>query len=272
MIKNIKFIVPFIIIILSITIGSVVYAKESRREQAPMFANENGIKNEIRGEVKVKIENNKTDLNKTIADIKIKREEFKLKIETIKEETKAEITTMKNNFKVSLDKIKNQTKRTSTEKIVNTIQELNTKWTNNLSDKITQIENVLISVKSRIAKAEDKGLDVSSLAEKVTRAENAISIARESILAQTKKVYEVTVTDETTLKTQMKDLRDTFSKDIKAVGGIVKSAHVALRDTATALAQIPKIDEASNDVDKASDNNDDKKTSDEVEDNDTNNN
>ena len=268
--KNIKFIVPFIIIILSITIGSVVYAKESakenRRDQAPMFADQDGIKNEIKGEVRVKIENNKIDLNKTIADIKVKREEFKLKLETIKEEAKAEMTTAKNNFKVSLDKIKNQTKRTSTEKIINTIQELNTKWTNNLSDKITQIENVLVSVKSRIAKAEDKGLDVSSLAEKVAKAETAISIARESILSQTKKVYEVTITDETTLKVQMKDLKDTFSKDIKAVGGIVKSAHVALRDTATALAQIPKIDEADDDNDS------EEKTSDKVEDDDINNN
>lgn len=241
--KNIKFIVTFIIIILSITLGSIVYAKGpvdgGRREKSPEFAKQN----EIKGEVRVKLEENRTEINKIIQDIKTKRDEFKSQVEINKEQVKNEISTLKNNFKISLGKIKSEEKRISTQTIVTTIQELNTKWTDMLSEKISQIETVLVSVDSRISKAEVRGLDVSTAKREAERTRSAISLARESILAQTKKVYEVNITDESTLKNEMKNLREAFRKDINSVQAIVKASHVALRDTATTLAKIPKIDE-----------------------------
>ena len=111
--------------------------------------------------------------------------------------------------------------------------------------KINKIENVLVSIKSRINKANEKGLDVSSLSSFVIKAEAAIKVARDAVATQIKKTYTVTVPDEAGLKGVMKALRDTFKTDIKAVREKVKLAHQAVRDTATTLAKIPRIDEDS---------------------------
>lgn len=260
--KNIKYSVSSILIILSLMLGYVVYAEETTNTNTgENEIKSNEFKNEVKGirdEVKVNLEENKTQLEQMLQLVRTKREEFKTEFEAGKEQAKLKIAEMKTNFKESLKNIKNENKKISAEKIVDTIQGLNTKTTDNLSNKIDQIENVLVSIKSRISKAESNGLDVSSVKIEVGKAEVAIVLARESISTQAGKVYTVNITNEAGLKAEMKKLRDTFSKDIKAVYVIVKSAHKAVSNTATTLAKIPKIDEV--------------KVTNKVEDNNTNNN
>lgn len=245
--KNIKYSVSSVIIILSLMLGYVVYAEETTNTNTgENETKRNEFRNEVKGirdEVKVNLEENKTQLEAMIRSVKEKREEFKTEFEASKEQAKLKIAEMKINFKESLKKIKDENKRISAEKIVDIIQGLNTKLTDNLSEKIKQIENVLVSIESRISKAESKGLDVSRVKIEVEKAKSAIALARNSISTQSSKVYTVNITDEAGLRAEMKKLRDTFSKDIKAVYVIVKSAHTAVRNTATTLAKIPKIDE-----------------------------
>lgn len=207
-----------------------------------------------KGEVKVKIQdikNNikenrvekKTELKTIIQSVKDKRETFKTEMEVKKEGVKVKMVEVKANFKESLTKIKDEKKKISAEKIVDIIASLNTKLTVQFSAKIDQIENVLVSIESRISKAEERGLDVSSVKIEAEKAKIAIDTARIAISLQSSKVYEVNVTSEATLRVEMKKLRDTFSEDIKVVREKVKQAHVAVRNTATTLAKIPKIDE-----------------------------
>lgn len=199
--------------------------------------------NSIRNVLKTNGVEIKAQLEQMIQSVKNKREEFKTELTASKEQVTLKIAEMKTNFKESLSKIKDENKKISAEKIVSIIQDLNTKSTDNLSNKIDQIENVLVSIESRISKAESNGLDVTLVKGEVEKAKTAIKDARDSVSAQSKKVYTTNVTDETTLKAEMKKLRDTFSTDIKAVHEKVKQAHVAVRITATTLAKIPKIDE-----------------------------
>lgn len=268
--KNIKYGASLLIIVLSLMLGYVAYANENgveegskenrdefmlrdreRKEEREGLDEESKIK---RDEFKKEIENKKNQL-KTIKEekeiefeakikqIKERREEFKTELENKRQEIKARLTEMRANFKEDLNKIKDENKKISAEKIFETIQALNTKLTSHFSDKVDQIENVLVGIELRIAKAESRGLDVSIIKTEVEKAKTAITFARDAISTQSSKVYEVNVTDEVTLKTEMKKLRDLFSADIKAVKEKVKLAHVAVRDTATALAKIPKIDE-----------------------------
>jgi len=183
------------------------------------------------------------NLEQRIQSIKDKRAEFKTEIEAIKEQTALKINEVKTNFKESLKNIKDENKKISAEKIVDIIQGLNTKRTDNLSAKIDKIENVLVSIESRIAKANSNGLDTSLVKIEVEKAKVAIAQARDAVSVQSKKVYSVNVTSEATLKSEMKNLRDTFSKDMKALNAVVKSAHEAVKNTATTLVKIPKIDE-----------------------------
>lgn len=196
-----------------------------------------------KNELKTIKENRKAEFEAKIEQIKERREEFKTELENKREEIKTRLSEMKSNFKEDLKKIKDENKKISAEKIVDIIQSLNTKLTNNLADKVDQIENVLVGIESRIDKAESRGLDVSSVKTEVEKAKTAIASARDAISAQSSKVYEVNITDEATLRAEMKGLRDIFTTDIKTVREKVKLAHTAVRDTATTLAKIPKIDE-----------------------------
>lgn len=214
----------------------------------PKIEGSEGAKNDF----KLNREQYKIELEQMIQSIKTQRQEFKAEMETRREEAKTKMEQMREEFKASLKNVKDENKKITAEKIVDLIGELNTKITNNLSDKVDQIENVLVSIESRISKAKDKGIDVSSLDTKVSDAKEAITKAREAIKTQANKVYETTVTDDTTIKTEMKTLRDTFKKDIEAVRIIVKDAHIAVRNVAIALAQIPNINDV--DSDESTDN------------------
>ena len=48
---------------------------------------------------------------------------------------------------------------------------------------------------------------------------------------------------ESSIKTEMKNLRDTFSKDIKTVNALIKASHESVKNTATTLAKIPNIND-----------------------------
>jgi uncharacterized UPF0146 family protein len=198
----------------------------------------------IKDELKEKRELNKTKLKQMVESVKIEREKFKVEFELNKEQAKQKITEIRATFKEDLKNIKNEKKIASSEKIVEIILGLNTKITASLSEKTDKIENVLVSIESRATKAGDNGIDITAVTAKITKAKEVISSTREAISTQSKKVYEIgTVTDEATLKTAMKNLRDTFTKDIKALREVVKGAHMTVKDAATTLAQIPKVDE-----------------------------
>lgn len=218
----------------------VVYAEENPARDNLRNRDRNGeeVKDKERKE-----EADKTAFELRIEQIKEKRESYKEEMGVKKEEMRLKVTEMKANFKEEIKKIKDENKKISAEKIVDTIQALNEKLTNNFSDKINQIENVLVSIESRINKAKEKGIDVSSAETQALKAKDVIAQAREAISVQASKVYEVNITSEATLKAEMKNLRDTFRNDIKAVHEKVKMAHVAVRDTATTLAKIPNIED-----------------------------
>lgn len=302
--KNIKYSASFLIIILSLMLGFVAYAKDGaddEKEQPVACTMEaklcpDGVTSvgrvgpdcefqacpgeQVREEVKNRLENlkrerenkreevkeevnkenegekdeseNEKDQNRVrieamVQSIKTQREEFKKEFEIKKEETKVKVEEMKKNLKEDLVKIKDEKKKLSTEKILEIIQDLNIKFTNKLSENVDQIENVLVSIESRISKAETKGLDVTPAKQEAEKAKLAIQSAREAITLQTTKVYGANITDEETLRAEMKKLRDLFKADIKIAHEKVKLAHTAVKNTAVALAKIDKIDDDSND-------------------------
>lgn len=284
--KNIKYSASFIIIVLSMFLGYTTQAEEIEKKEMERT----GIRNEFR-EVKNEIENikienkeNREEFKKEAGsirenlknEIETKREEFKNKVESIKEnrelfkkeietkreEVKIKIEGMKATFKEGLNKIKDEAKKISTEKIANTVELLNTKFTNKFLERIDQIENVMVSIESRISKAENRGVDVANTRIELEKAKTAISEARTAISLQSSKVYEINITTEATLKAEMKRVRNLFVVDIKALNEKVKAVHASVRNIATTLAKIPKID------DEAITENENK----EVEENNTNNN
>jgi len=204
------------------------------------------VKNEIgnvKNELEKEREEHRIEMKGLIDQIKTKREEFKNEFELKKEEAKVKIAEIKANFKENFAKIKDENKKLTAEKIVTAINDLNSRLTGELKIKIDKIENVLVSIESRITKAKDNGIDVVAVQAEVEKAKLAIDAAKLAITGQVGKSYSVSTADDTTLKAEMKKLRDTFNEDMKAVREKVKLAHQAVKDTAVMLAKIPKIDD-----------------------------
>ena len=200
-------------------------------------------KDEVKDEFENQKEEQKNKRKEMVQNIKNQREEFKKEVEVKREEVKIKVEEMRSKFKEDLTKIKDEKKKISSEKILETIQNLNERLTKNLSEKVDEIENVLIGIESRISKAEEKGLDTTKTKEEVEKAKIAIKTARDAVTLQSEKVYEVNITTEENLKTEMKKLRDLFRMDMKTVYEKVKLAHVAVKNAAVSLAKIPKIDD-----------------------------
>jgi hypothetical protein len=274
--NNIKFSFLSIIIMFSLVLGVIAYAEEKVEINKPERERIGETIKEIKGELKnnirefrgeseakkegvlkefeyqkelakkeieAKREEIKTKMEGLVGGVKAAREEYKKEIEIKKEEVKVKIAEMKTSFKESLLKVKDENKKISAEKIVNTIQSLNTKLTTQLFDKINQIENVLISIESRISKAETNGIDTSSIKTEIDSAKASIVKARESVSLQSQKVYSTTITSEAKLKTEIKALRDTFKNDMKTTSDIVRASHVSVKTVSTTLAKINGIDD-----------------------------
>lgn len=214
--------------------------KKEREMSRDQLSNQ---KNELKADFKTKIGERKIEVSTMIQSIKDQRIEFKKEFEVRKEETKIKVEEMRAKFKENLGKIKDEKKKLSSEKIFEIIHGLNTKLTNNLSEKVDKIENVLVSIESRINKAEEKGLDVIKAKAEAEKAKIAIKTAREAVSTQAGKIYSVDITTEANLKAEMKKLRDLFRADMKVVHEKVKLAHTAVKNTAEALAKVPKVDD-----------------------------
>lgn len=177
-----------------------------------------------------------------IKGIQEKRDLFKEELENKKELRASTTAAMKLKFKESLGKIKDDKKKIKVENVADNVTELNTKITTKSVESINKIEEVLIAIESRADKATANGIDVSNIRALIATAEVAISDARNAITNQTGKTYTVSIVDESTVKTSLKNTRDLLKKDIDAMNVSIKTAHESVRKTATALKSIPKVD------------------------------
>jgi predicted ATP-dependent Lon-type protease len=142
-----------------------------------------------------------------------------------------------------LKKIKDEAKRAKVESIATTIPELNVTLTTRASERVTQIETVLVAIESRADKAAATGIDVAGVRTLISSAETAIASARAAIVVQLGKTYTVTIASDTSAKGTLETTRNTFRADIKVMNTAVKAAHDATRKAAEALKAIPKIDD-----------------------------
>jgi hypothetical protein len=177
--------------------------------------------------------------------IEERREEFKHQLEEKKDEVKTKIETEKLRLNEKLKSIKDERKKQTVQKVNTEIQALNARKLEHYSNVLNQIEEVLKKVGTRVDNASARGLEVGTMRTNMTAVETAITTARTAIIAQSAKVYTVTVTTEGKLKNDTGVTRQQLQKDLSVVQNLVKMAHEALRKTAVSLAQIPRINNGS---------------------------
>lgn len=175
--------------------------------------------------------------------IKEKRDEFRAEVEVKRTELRDRVEARKTELREELQKIKDERKKSVVEGIDERLAKINEDRLKHFSNVLDQIAEVLERVVSRTDKAEANGLDVSAVRVVITDARTAIDAGRSAITTQYDKEYKITITDETTLRADVGEIRLALQSDLGDVRDAVVAARDSVRKAAVALAQIPRVDE-----------------------------
>jgi len=178
----------------------------------------------------------------SVKQVRQERQETRENIERIREENRGLIEQRRLALKEQLRLLEDQRKVPIVERIYNNLNRLNDQIVTQLLAKIDQIEEVLERVKSRTDKAQEADLDVSGVREAIAVAEAAIKKARTTAETQAGKIYEIVISDEANLRTDVKPGRDQLQSDLEALRQQVVLAREAVREAITALAQVRGIE------------------------------
>ena len=176
--------------------------------------------------------------------IQQKRLELKGAIEAKRTELRDKIKAKKEELKVQLQKIKDERKKQVVERVDARIDALNERMTGHYLKVLEQIEDVLGRVSSRADKAAVNGADITAVKVVIAKAQTAITSARATATAQAGKTYQITITGDNNLRTDVGHARQALHVDLTTVREAVRVAHMAVRDAAVFLAKIPKVNEA----------------------------
>ena len=195
---------------------------------------------QLRGEEKERFEIKREEAKKELEE---RREEFKSRLENEREDVKERLETTREELKVRLEKVKDEKKVQIVERLSESVNALNEKMTTHFLEVLEKVDKVLENIVSRTDKAETHGLDVSAVRTATTAAHTAIASARTAVETQAGKAYSFDVTTEENLKVDVGEARQALHNDLTAVKEIVRQAHVAVKDAAVVLAQIPRVDD-----------------------------
>ncbi len=115
-------------------------------------------------------------------------------------------------FKEKLLKIKDEKKRLIVEKLDSRFNEVNVKRTAKMTKHLDRMSSILDKVTGD-----------------VTSARTAIQTARDAVVAQTEKIYVITINTEANLKTDVGKVRSQLEADLKAVNELVVAARKAVQ-------------------------------------------
>jgi len=133
-------------------------------------------------------------------------------------------------FKDKLAQIKDARKQTLVNKIDTRIETINTNRTQAMSKSLTQLSAILDRVVSKSAT-----LTPAPTMDKVTLAKEKLSAAQTAVTAQAAKQYVISITNDSTLKTDVMTTLTTFRTDITATHKTVLDAKQAVIDAIKSL-------------------------------------
>lgn len=194
----------------------------------------------IRGRAKEAIEARRENLKILLEE---QRLEFRKMIQAKRKELRDSIRAKREELRARLQEIRDKRKAEIMERIYDRLNALNERLTNHFMSALEKMESVLININSRADKAEANGRDVSAVRAAIETAHRAINDARTAVEEQAGKTYSIDVTDENSLRVDAGAARQALRDDLAAVRAAVKSAHDAVRNAATTLARIPRVDD-----------------------------
>ncbi len=172
-----------------------------------------------------------------------KKQEFKQALEEKRNEMKTQIEAKRTELKKRLEVIKDENKKQIIERAGTELNKINERRTNHFSEILEHLDKVLLNISNRANKAESRGLGVSVARAAILNAENTIEVSRAAVKTQAAKVYTISVSTESALRSDANQAKKALRDDLMNVQEAVKLAHEAVKKAAVALAQIPRVDD-----------------------------
>lgn len=143
-------------------------------------------------------------------------------------------------FKEKLQIIRDEKKKALVVRIDERIEKLNKNYVARFSESIKKLEAIFSRLKEKTAMLSASGTNVSMANNAIANAQTAIDSAKISLAEQEAKVYNIEVSSETGLKANVGRTVSQFRKDLRDVHKKVMDAKQAVRNVEKELAKIRK--------------------------------
>lgn len=143
-------------------------------------------------------------------------------------------------FKEKLQEIKNEKKRALVERIDTKISSVNTNRTTQMSTVLEKLNSILSRLIEKVNTAKTAGGNETTLAEvAITQAQSALSTAKASVASQASKQYDIQVSsEEGVLRTNVGSTVSQFEKDLRTTHKTVVDAKQALMSVIKELSKL----------------------------------
>ncbi len=195
------------------------------------------------GELKKEREQARNDFKNMLKNIRIDKETAAKELQLRRKEAIDTYKEEREQFKVKLETIKDQKKKVIVEKLDAGLSERNKNWVDHWTNVLTKLSDILARIKSRADKAQAAGHDIGSVNAAIQAAEDAITSAQTAINNQASKDYVVNISTEKNLGQGVKTTLSQFKTDTKAVLEKVTAAREAVKKALLALVAVKGVDD-----------------------------
>ncbi|MDP1706334.1 MAG: hypothetical protein Q8L36_00760 [bacterium] len=180
------------------------------------------------------------------AEAQARIESIKQEFEAKREEAKTSFETKREALKEKLSIIKDEKKQEVVSRLNENINELNKKKTEEFSKVVAKLEGIWASIQKRASQVAQNGVEVGFISDTQIQINSLFSAAKDSLNQQAGKSYELNITTENNLKTDIGQVRQTLESDLKAVREKMGAIKELLYKTAIQLNQVsaPSVETA----------------------------
>jgi hypothetical protein len=158
-----------------------------------------------------------------------------------KEAAREERQEARDEFRERLAEIKDAQKRERLEHVGQMLDQINERWTAHFDNVLLRLSEILAKIGTRADKLEEDGQDVVSVRDAIADAEIAIDAAQVVVNTQAGNSYVIDITDEESLKGDVKSARDELHADLTATRDEVRTARQAVHDAFQALKDVRSV-------------------------------
>lgn len=155
----------------------------------------------------------------------IRERDFQPTVAARREEIIQHREEIKAQFQVRLEEQKTKI----VERIQESLNRKNERWMMHFQNVLARLSDILGRISTRVDTLKEQGEDVSAVEAAIATASTAIADATTAVSVQAEKIYQITVTDESTVREDVSQVAAQLREDLRTVRELVQSARETVR-------------------------------------------